>query len=248
MQFGMHYLTSWTPNDNQPISVPNPASARMTVYGADLHLDDNELGHGYIGYSRVDARNLYPLDEALQVIHGGDGYNFKLEYFGGKDRFSMNVPHNDTGTVDTVLWQYILRLAPLLGESLPVHDVSLAIYGMFNHVHSDEYKYKTPGMLPDPAINNDRLKFGAEIEVALIKYLNLGFRYDRVIPNLKDDADAYSAFSPRAIIKSNWKSKEYIIVDYTHFMLGPLVYPSSPYSSYTIIDKDMFMVSAVMSF
>jgi hypothetical protein len=132
-----------------------------------------------------------------------------------------------------------------MGEALPIHDVALAIYGMYNHVSADEHP-QLP--MPSAAFTNDRVKFGVEAEFALIKYLSLGFRYDRVIPDLKDTSDAYSALSPRAIIHSTWKSKEYIIVDYTHFLLGPQVFPSSPYSSTTNIDPDMLMVSAIMSF
>jgi hypothetical protein len=244
LQFGAHYLTSWTPND-RVLDVKNPPEARLTVYGADLHLDDNEAGHAYIGYSHVDAKYLYPLDEALQVIHGGDGYNFKLEYFLGKDRVTMDTPTNDSGTVDTILFQYVTRLAPLLRDSLPIRDVALAAYGMFNHVHSQA---GTMQPTPGPEFTNNRIKFGAEVEAALLKFMSLGFRYDRVIPDIDNDADSYSAVSPRLIFYSRWRSKEYVVVDYTHFLLGPLAYPSSPYSSFTIIDKDMIMVSATMSF
>src|SRR5262249_33701368 len=128
LQLGAHYMTSWTPNDKNPATTVRAQEGRLTVYGADIHLDDDELGHFYIGYSHVDGKNLLPLDEALQVIHGGDGYNFKLEYFGGKDRRpSVNAtPTNDSGTVDTLMWQYVLRLAPLMGEALPIHDVAIA--------------------------------------------------------------------------------------------------------------------------
>jgi hypothetical protein len=249
LQFGAHYLTSWTPDDrNAAVGVVKP-EGRMTVIGADIHLDDGDWGHAYVGYSHVDAKNLGPLDEALQVIHGGDGYNFKLEYFGGKDRRPLinRTPTNDAGTVDTILFQYVLRLAPLMGEALPLHDVAIAAYGMYNHVHTLATHAVGPSG-DDPDSTNDRIKLGAEIELAFLKYLSLGFRYDRVVPNMKDGSDAYSALSPRAIFHTTWRSKEYIIVDYTHFLLGPLVFPSSPYSSLTTIDPDMLMVSAIMSF
>jgi hypothetical protein len=121
---------------------------------------------------------------------------------------------------------------------------------MYNHVLTLNTK---PGDLPE--FTNDRLKFGAEVEFALFKFLSVGFRFDRAMPNLKDSSDAFSVLSPRAIIHTNWRSKEYIIVDYSHYLLGRKAFPSSPYSAltfaadnkYSSSDTDMIMVSAIMS-
>jgi hypothetical protein len=259
LQLGAHYMTSWTPDDNTAVRGLARAESRLTVTGADVHLDDDEWGHAYVGYSHVDAKNLAPLDEALQVIHGGDGYNFKLEYFGDKDRRALinRTPTNDAGTVDTVLFQYIVRLAPLI-DGLPIHDIAVAAYGMYNHVHVlQTHTLAVPRVVlgiptfgdgDDPEYSYDRLKIGAEVEFALLKYLSMGFRVDRVMPDLRSTDASYTALSPRAIIHTTWKSKEYIIVDYTHFFLGQLAFPSSPYSSLTTTDPDMLMVSAIMSF
>jgi len=108
-------------------------------------------------------------------------------------------------------------------------------------------------------INDHRLKVGAEVEVAAHKYFNFGVRYDRVQMNLTDRStserilspggtDSFSALSPRLLIHTNWKSKEYVIVDYTHYFLGPRTYPGSPYSTVLKADPNMLSITALLSF
>jgi len=230
-------MTSFSPNDHSFGKGPVPES-RLTIVGGDLHVD-MPMGNGYVGYSHIRADNLLPLAGAIQVLHSSDGYGFKKNFFGRKDRNTSIEPSNVAGTVDTILFQYILKLATLL-EVGP--DLNLGVYGMFNHVRSPN-----PGDLYGFDINQNKLKLGAEIELGLFRFMSLGFRFDRVAPDLSDSASTYSALSPRAILYSKVKSKEYIIVDYTHFVLGPGVYPSSPYQTLLRSDPDMFAVSAVMS-
>ena len=243
-KFGTHYLTSWSPDDNSHVPVP-PPEARLTAIGADVHIDDSVAGHHYLGYSHVRGDNLLPLADAVQVIHGSNGKGFKEDYFGPKDRDTGITATNDSGSVDTVLWQYLLHLAPLVGEAMPLHDITMSLYGMYNHVRSPIVK-ASDAQQHDLKI--DKLKFGGEIEFALFKFMAAGFRYDRVQPDLSDKSTLYAALSPRLIFHSNWKSKEYVIVNYTHFLLGDKAYPGSPYTTYFKADTDMVVVSAIMSF
>jgi hypothetical protein len=245
-KLGLHAMTSWSPDDNNTLS--NPPESRMTVVGADVHVDDSVAGHAYLGYSHIKGENLLPLADAIQVLHGSNGKGFKEDYFGPKDRDTNITATNSSGTVDSILWQYLLHLAPVFGEDLPMHDITLSLYGMFNHVRSPvtDPAQAASGLQRD--VKLDKLKFGAEVELALLKFMAMGFRYDRVQPDLTDTSSLYQALSPRLIFHSNWRSKEYIIVDYTHFLLGPKAYPGSPYTTYLKSDPDMIMVSAIMSF
>jgi hypothetical protein len=68
------------------------------------------------------------------------------------------------------------------------------------------------------------------------------------MPNLSNTDDAYTALSPRLFLYSKPKSREYILVNYTHFFLGPKAYPGSPYSTLLKADPDLFMIAASMSF
>jgi hypothetical protein len=273
---GAHYLTSWTPNDNSPwyyqngirVEPTDPTSGlrsgqrspegRMSVVGADLHGDSERWwGNSYLGYSFFWGYNLHPISDGIQVVHGSNGKGIIEDYFGTKDRLRNFTPTNDSGTIHTVVFQQIFRFRELL-LSLPdrLRGIDWAIYAMFNSVRSPRADPTLPLMPGNPDINvalqkdvkYERIKFGSELQVAVSQYMSAGFRYDRLIPNLSTEDGSFSVLSPRAIFRTGWKSKEYVIVDYSYFMYGPKVFPSSPYTDYTQADPHMFVVTAIMSF
>lgn len=240
-----HYLTSWSPDDNTRVTGQHVEPARMSVIGGDVHVD-KELYHAYVGYSHIDANNLYPLGDAVNVLHSGSGRAFKLNYFGQKDRFSGVTPSNFSGTLDTVLWQLIVRVAPLIGDPFGSRDLNAAVYGMYNHARSPREDPADPTSLD---IDDHKLKFGADVDLSVLKFMSIGSRFDRVIPDLGDQSDAYTAISPRVSFYTKWKSKEQVIVQYTHFFLGPKTVPGSPYTDeYFHPDPDMLVIMGRMSF
>jgi hypothetical protein len=239
-----HYLASWSPDDNTLAVGKHIEPARLTVSGGDVHFD-KELYNLYLGYSHVDANNVYPLGDGVNVLHSGSGRALKLNFFGQKDRFTGLTPSNFSGTIDTLLWQTMLRVAPLLGDPFGSRDLNLALYGMYN-------KAKSPRDDSDPTsleIDDDKLKLGADVDLSLLKFMSVGTRLDRVMPRLADTSDAYTALSPRVSLYTKWKSKEQVIVQYTHFFLGKNTVPGSPYTDeYFHPDPDMLVVMGRMSF
>lgn len=261
-----HYLSSWSPNDLQEVT-QNPAKeARMTIMGGEMHIDHPVAGNGYVGYSYIDAKNILPLSNGVQVLHGANGAGFKDNYFGP---LSASVPpvlqqgkddprRDDTGKLHTVLFQYILRAAPLLGRKEPGPDVSLGVFGMYNHV--DAWKQDLNGMtVPAYAFKQDKLKLGAELQVAPIEQLSIGCRFDTVMPDGGNKEVAYSAISPRIVLHSKWIGREYVILNYTRFVgVGSEVRPSAPYSqpnpppqplaSITKPDENLISLTAMVAF
>lgn len=238
-----HYSMAWSPDDNT-LATGQVDPARLVVFGGDVHLD-KELYNAYLGYSRVDGENLYPLADALQVLHSGSGRSLKLNYFGQKDRFTGITPSNFGGTVDTLLWQFMLRVAPLIGDPFGSRDLNVALYGMYNKAKSA----RDPDDVTSIEIDDDKLKFGADVDLSVLKFMSVGSRFDRVIPRLADTSDAYTAISPRVSLYTKWKSKEQVIVQYSHFFNGPKTVPGSPYTDdYYDPDPDMLMVMGRMSF
>lgn len=245
LRLSANYLSSWSPDDNTLQTGAHVPPARLNVVGGDLHVD-KELYNVYVGYSHVDANNVYPLSDAVNVLHSGTGRSLKLNYFGDKNRFTGITPSNFSGTIDTVLWQAMLRVAPLLGDPLGSRDMNVAVYGMYNKAKSPKQDPNDPTSID---IDDDKLKFGADVDVSLFKFMSIGTRFDRVMPQLSDTSDAYTAISPRMSFYTKWKSKEQAIVQYTHFFLGKNTVPGSPYTDeYFHPDPDMLVVMGRMSF
>lgn len=253
LKIGAHYMTSWE-------SDAKDGPARLSTTGADIHIDDERWGSFYIGYSHVWGYNLMPLDNALQVIHGSRGYDFKLQYFGNKLRqyagSGAYLP-NKSGRVETVLFQYTLRSYELLrtAPSFRGRDAKLSFYGMFSHAYSpstgnaqDMPAGDLSGLRGPFVVNDNKLKFGSLLELALFTNLSLNLRFDRVQPTQMDPQQSYTAFTGQLIIRSGWRSSRQILIGYTHFLLGAHDYPDSPYSaSYKQADSNLLVVSAIMS-
>jgi hypothetical protein len=240
-----HYLASWSPDDNTLAVGKHIEPARLSVVGGDVHLD-KELYSAYLGYSHVDANNVYPLGDGVNVLHSGSGRALKLNYFGQKDRFTGITPSNFSGTIDTLLWQGMLRVAPLIGDPFGSRDLNVAVYGMYNKAKSPKQDELDPTSID---IDDDKLKFGVDVDLSLLKFMSVGTRVDRVMPRLADTSDAYTALSPRVSLYTKWKSKEQVIVQYTHFFLGKNTVPGSPYTDeYFHPDPDMLVVMGRMSF
>jgi hypothetical protein len=265
-----HFLQEWSPNDNlypPPKGKAEPAS--LMVFGGEVHIDSPIAGNGYLGYSHVNARDIMPLGDAIQLIHGTTGAVFKDNYFGvqptkyhlGPMNDSIvgpESPFDDTGTVDTVLAQYIFRLGPVLGKKRSDIDLSFAAFGMYNHIVAPK---TINGDVPVPkfTLKQDRVKFGGELQFGPVRWLSLGLRGDRVMPDGGNADVAYSALSPRVILHSNWLSREYIILNYTRYFFGNPNYqpsppykqpkpPAAPYDQIVHADENVLSLTAMMSF
>lgn len=265
LSIAAHYLTSWTPNDLQEVTQQEAKEARMTIVGGEVHSDHPVAGNGYVGYSFIDAKRILPLSDGVQVLHGSTGAVFKDNYFGSLPlaaaqllKTGIDDPRrDDSGKMHSVLFQYIVRAAPLLGRKEPGPDVALGVFGMLNHVESKKRELK--GMeVPEYELKQDKLKFGAELQVAPIEPLSLGVRFDRVMPDGGNADIAYSALSPRVVLHSKWIGREYVILNYTRYFMGSGVRPSAPYSqpsppeeplaSITKPDENLISLTAMVAF
>jgi hypothetical protein len=256
LKVAAHYLTSWTPNERMAATNVPVKEGRLSSTGLEVHLDHPRWGSGYAGYSHVWGSNLLPLDEALQVIHGGRGYDFKLVYFGNKLRQygSSNFFSNDGGRVETVLVQYTLRSWEVFEYPGSRRSVNLSVYGMFSHVYSPP-QYSdlrnvngAPPLVGLFSINDNKLKYGSLLEFAAHRHISLNARFDRVQPTSSDTEQSYTALTGQLIIRSDWRSNRMILVGYTRYILGLHTYPDSPYGSLNRqTDPNLFVVSAIMS-
>jgi hypothetical protein len=271
LRVAAHFLHSWSPNDNlYPPPQKKAEDASLMVMGGEVHVDHPIAGNGYFGYSHIDAADIMPLSDALQVIHGSTGPVFKEQYFGAQptsyitppSTLSVPVdqtqPFDDTGTVDTLLFQYIFRLAPVLGKKREDLDLSLAAFGMFNHIVAPKTILGNT-VVEQYTLKQDRLKFGGELMYGPFRFLSIGARFDRVMPDGSKTDVAYSAISPRLVLHSNWLSREYIVLNYTRYFFGSDTYqpsppyrqptpPAPPYNAIGHADENVLSLTAMISF
>jgi hypothetical protein len=270
LRVAAHFLHSWSPNDNlYPPPQNRVEDASLMVVGGEVHLDHPTAGNGYLGYSHIDAADIMPLTDALQVIHGSTGPVFKEQYFGAQplvykqEGFAdapvgPGSPFDDSGTVDTLLFQYILRLGPLLGKKREDLDLSLAAFGMYNHIWSPK-QILGDQIVPEYQFVQDRLKFGGEVQFGMFRFLSLGVRGDRVMPDGGNADVAYTALSPRMILHSNWLSREYVVLNYTRYFFGNEYYqpsppyrqptpPAPPYDAIGHADENVLSLTAMIAF
>lgn len=200
---------------------------------------------------------MLPLSDAVEVVHSKGGLNFKENYFGdlhpGYYVGEVGLPPvNDAGTVQTVLFQYMLKLSQLrggapvapaapTGPELPATDsglapasapsgpdAGLAIFGMLNHVEADFEPCSATDTVYCGDFKQDKVKLGAELSVTPFKELSFGARFDRVMPDGGNEDVAYSAISPRIMLHTRWISREYILLSYTHYLFGSQAVARNP--------------------
>ena len=233
-----HYLTSWTPDDNPaPGMLSNPG--RMTVFGAEAKLSGGVGGDGFLGFSQVRAKDILPLADALEVLHSSGGSQFKNNYFGRFDPRTSMTPPDDTGAVNSVLFQYALSIGRLVryparfGGNGP--DLTLTLFGMFNSVNSEHFAHKM-------------LKYGGEVLYSPLESLALGARGDVVQPDMANREQSFSVLSPKIILRTSFLSHERVTLQYSHYWNGAAAYAAFPYNRLPTADKNVLMLSASMWF
>ena len=143
LTFGLHYLFTWTPDDNwSPLNSmqsgdratgttqsvtprsQGPIQGSMPVWGGEVKLSGGVFGDGYLGYL---AHRRPQHQRARRLARGGPlerWPNFKQNYFGRSyNGHTGNYagPQNETGTVDNISFQYAFslgQLRPLSGRLL----------------------------------------------------------------------------------------------------------------------------------
>lgn len=170
--FGLHYLFTWTPDDNwdprnsRPGSsgdaVPRfmgPIQGSVAVLGAEVKFTGGEYGDGYVSYTHLDARNVNALAESLEVLHTKGGPNLKQAYFGQTYNFHTGIyngPQNETGVINSVDFQYSFSFGAYArapedwwGDG---PDLVLTGFGMFTTVDSKAPPIALGNVVVPPAV------------------------------------------------------------------------------------------------
>ena len=154
--FGLHYIFTWTPDDNwDPVNsrlpssgaaVPRtdgPIQGSIAVLGAEARFTGGEFGDGYASFTHIDGRNVNALADSLEVLHANGGPQLKQTYFGNtytRHTGIYNGPQNETGTINNVSLQYSFSFGAYArapedwwGDG---PDLVVTAFGMFTMVDS----------------------------------------------------------------------------------------------------------------
>ncbi len=231
-----HYLTSWTPDDN-PAPGTTSKPGRMTVWGAEAKLKGGVAGDGYLGFSQVRAKDILPLADAIEVLHSSGGSQFKNNYFGRFDPRTSMTPPDDTGAVNSLLFQYSLSVGKLVRYPVRFNgngpDLTVTLFGMFNAVDSEHFSHKM-------------LKYGTEVMYSPLEVLAVGARGDLVQPNLANSNESFSVLSPKLVLRTSFLAHERVTLQYSHYWNGSAAYAAFPYNRLPQADKNALMLSASM--
>lgn len=239
---GLHFMQSWSQDDRaSQLLAPD---GTITTLGADFRFSASHLGHLYVGGTYTKAEHAASVGRIVETLNSAGGRGLIQEYIGPAEQ--------GTGTITTVGGQYDLSLAHLLlhprtfdGKS---HDLVLSLFGMYSRTRSEDKSRDADGNWLYDGIN--RLKFGAEAGYTLTSWFAFGGRVDHVRPHSEFPERSFSIISPRVIFRSDWQSRDQVVLQYSRFLYG-----SSPLvkSGYPLVDdpglnpdKDMISLSANM--
>jgi hypothetical protein len=221
LQVGLHYVTAWTQDDQQPLGyIPD---GRITVVGADAHVS-GRFGHAFAGVAHAQAINAAPVSGAIEVLNaqGGGGVP------GGRPPLQAYSPtglvneylgpnSNGNGGLTTFGAQYDLSVARLLfGRAYTGRspDVLVSLFGIGTAVSSSDPDYD--GVL--------KLKGGVEVTYDFLSWMGASARFDHVRLDASDSAKAFSILSSRLLFHTSWMSRDEFALQYSFFSDGALVY------------------------
>jgi hypothetical protein len=167
----------------------------------------------------------------LEVLNTEGGPDLMRNYLGPNS--------GGMGQLLTLASEYNLSLARLLlyprdfdGKA---RDIVISLFGMYTHVSS-----------ADPAFDGvHKLKIGGEGTYALASWFAASLRLDHVRPTNKDSGQAFSIISPRLIFRSDWQSRDQVVIQYSRFIYGnnPIVRSGFPAVDDPTLEPDEHMVS-----
>jgi len=214
-KIGLHYLTAWTQDDlSGNGSIPD---GRITVLGADMHINAGPTGHLYLGIARTYATNAATVSGAIEVLNARGGPELVEHYLGP----------SATGHLTTIGAQYDVSFArmafgPRYTGNSP--DVLLSLFGIATKVSSSDTVVN--GVRYDGVL---KIKGGAELTYLFLAWMGVSERADHVRLDNSDSAQAFTMYSSRLLLHSGWRSRDEVALQYTHAVYGSAVYVKAGY-------------------
>lgn len=204
---GGHYMNVWTADDRSNHgTIPD---GKINLYGGDLRATMGRWGHFYFAVTGVDAKEARSVGRVVEVLNSVGGPGLMRSYLGPDS--------GGNGKLLIMGGQYDMSLARMIYGNLftgQSPDVRVSLFGERVQVTSDDAEYD----------DVTKQKFGAEVGYSMFKHLAASFRFDTVAQDLDDVDESSMILSPRLIFRSNWQSRDQVMLQYSHYGMGDEVY------------------------
>ena len=225
---GGHYMHAFSIDDraNQGLT----PDGKIQISGADLRITGGRYGHLYLGASFTNAKNSRSVGRVIEVHNALGGPGLMRSYLGPDS--------GGTGKLLTIAGQYDLSIARAVYGKLfegKSRDIVLSLFGMAVDVKSNDPRYD----------NITKVKLGAEASYSLLKWFATSARFDEVMNNVADSDETFSVVSARLLFRTDWQSRDQIVLQYSHWFNGDEVYvrTGSPASLDPTVHPDEHVVS-----
>jgi hypothetical protein len=212
LQLGLHYATAFTRDDQNVDGVL--AKGGISVLGAEARVIANQFGHLYVGAAHTKTTNASVVGGVIEILNARDGQGLMNEYLGPNS--------GGNGGLTTFGAEYDLSVARMMfGDRYRGKnpDVLFSLFGIGTKVQSNDPGYD--GVL--------KLKAGAEVTYSMQSWLGASGRFDHVRQNSAHNSQAFTIYTGRLLLHSNWRSRDEFALSYSHFVYGNSVYPETGY-------------------
>jgi hypothetical protein len=204
------------------IDESNVPNGHIHVLGIDASMAHPTYGLLAVGASHIDARYAYPLRGLLTF--GGEGQQLTERWLG--------VDTGGTGQVDVAAINYSASLGRIVSGDRPFDPNGPDVVLNAGAVIAVS---RTPSMCGDAPTcfdNRVRHKFGVDGLYSFLPFMAAGLRVDRVVPNSKDSSETFHVAAARLVFKTDWQSRESIMLLYAKWFYGTNTHPE--YSSVVV--------------
>lgn len=238
LSLGLHYIQAWSQDDRAAQALAPDGT--ITTLAADVRFSASHLGHFYGAAAYTKAEHASSVGRIVETLNAQGGRGLVHNYLGTNAQ-------EGTGSLLTIGGQYDLSLAHLLlhprtfdGKS---HDLVLSLFGVYTRVQSKDKTRDANGNWLYDGIN--MLKFGAEGAYTLTSWFAFGGRLDHVSPQSELPGRDFNIISPRVIFRSDWQSRDQVVLQYSHFLYGksPLVKSGYPLVDDPSLNPDADVIS-----
>ena len=183
---------------------------KISVYGVDASMNHPVWGLVAAGASRVDAHAAWPLRGLL--TYGGEGRDLTERWLGNDT--------GGTGSINVVGINWSTSFGRILAAPKPfdANGPDLLI-----NAGAVVATTRTP---PSPGYDEPHpLQVRADALYAFQKNTAAGLRLDHVVPTSQDSSETFNVLAARLVFKTDWQSRESIMLLYARWFYGTHTHP-----------------------